>query len=49
MRAALSRVETEMLKGHLGHCIESAIVSGDQAEQRKKAGELIELLERAAR
>ena len=49
VRAALARVETEMLKGHLGHCIESAIVSGNQAEQRQKASELIELLERAAR
>jgi DNA-binding FrmR family transcriptional regulator len=48
-RAALGRVETEMLKQHLDHCIESAIVSGDQAEQRRKAGELIELLERATR
>ncbi len=49
VRAALGRVETEMLKDHLDHCIESAIVSGDQAEQRRKAGELIELLERGAR
>ncbi|HZZ87681.1 MAG TPA: metal-sensitive transcriptional regulator [Caulobacteraceae bacterium] len=49
IRAALSRVEGEMLKGHLNHCIESAIVRGDQAEQRQKASELIELLERAAR
>ena len=49
VRAALSRVETEMLKDHLDHCIESAIVRGDQAEQRQKAAELIELLERAAR
>lgn len=49
IRAALTRVESEMLKGHLDHCIESAIVSGDQAEQRKKAGELIALLERTAR
>jgi DNA-binding FrmR family transcriptional regulator len=49
VRVALSRVETEMLKDHLGSCIESAIVRGDQAEQRKKAEELIELLERAAR
>ena len=47
IRAAVARVESEMLKGHLGHCIESAIVSGDQAEQRRKAGELIELLDRA--
>jgi DNA-binding FrmR family transcriptional regulator len=49
VRAALVRVETEMLKAHLDHCIESAIVGGDADEQRKKAGELIELLERSAR
>jgi DNA-binding FrmR family transcriptional regulator len=49
VRAALVRVETEMLKDHLGHCIESAIVSGNAKEQRKKASELIELLERRAR
>jgi DNA-binding FrmR family transcriptional regulator len=47
VRAALGRVESELLKGHLGHCIEGAIVSGDAAEQRKKAAELIQLLERA--
>ncbi len=47
VRAALAKVETEMLKDHLGHCIESAIVSGDAAEQRQKAAELIQLLERA--
>lgn len=49
VRAALTRVESEMLKGHLDHCIESAIVRGDKAEQRQKASELIELLERVAR
>jgi DNA-binding FrmR family transcriptional regulator len=49
VRAALGRVETEMLKNHLDHCIESAIVSGDAQEQRKKAGELIELLGRTSR
>ena len=49
VRAALSRVETEMLKDHLGHCIEAAITGGDPAEQRRKAGELVELLERSAR
>jgi DNA-binding FrmR family transcriptional regulator len=49
IRAALARVETELLKDHLGHCIEGAIVSGDRDEQRRKAAELIELLERGAR
>ena len=48
VRAALSRVETEMLKDHLGHCIETAIAGGDVAEQRQKAAELIQLLERSA-
>jgi len=48
-RAALAKVETEMLRDHLGHCIEGAIVSGDRDEQRKKASELIQLLERTAR
>ncbi|WP_332766567.1 metal-sensitive transcriptional regulator [Phenylobacterium sp.] len=49
VRAALSRVEAEMLKDHLSHCIEGAIISGDVQEQRKKAGELIELLGRVSR
>ena len=49
VRAALARVETEMLKDHLGHCIEGAIVSGDKAAQRQKSAELIQLLERATR
>jgi DNA-binding FrmR family transcriptional regulator len=46
-RAALAKVESEMLKTHLSHCIEGAIVSGNADEQRTKARELIELLERA--
>lgn len=46
VRAAVARVETEMLREHLSHCIEGAIVAGDVVEQRKKAAELVELLER---
>ena len=49
VRAALAKVETELLKDHLGHCIEGAIVSGDKEEQRRKAAELIQLLERGIR
>ena len=48
-RAALARVETEMLKDQLGRCVEAAIVGGDVVEQRARAGELIQLLERSAR
>ena len=49
VRAALSRVETELLKDHLNHCIVGAIEGGDPEDQRRKAGELIELLERSAK
>jgi len=45
-RAAMAKVESEMLKTHLNHCIEGAIVSGDAEDQRAKARELIELMER---
>jgi DNA-binding FrmR family transcriptional regulator len=47
VRAALSRVETAMLQVHLGQCIEGAISGGDIDDQRAKAAELIQLLERA--
>ena len=47
VRAALAKVETTMLKEHLGHCVEKAITSGDPAEQRAKVTELVELLDRA--
>jgi DNA-binding FrmR family transcriptional regulator len=49
VRSALAKVENELLQNHLHHCIEGAIVSGNANEQRKKATELIELLDRAAR
>ena len=49
VRAALRRVEEEILREHVSHCVEHAIVSGNKAEQRRKVGELIEVLSRANR
>lgn len=49
VRAALAGIEAEMLKNHLHHCVEGAIVSGNAEDQRRKARELIELLGRAPR
>jgi len=46
IKAALGQFENEMLKGHLSHCVEDAIVSGDPAEQRRKIEEIIALLDR---
>jgi len=49
VRAALRRVEEEILREHIAHCVEHAIESGDVGEQRKKVAELMEVLSRAAR
>ena len=44
--AALKRVETEILKDHIGHCVEHAIRSGNKAAQREKVSELVATLAR---
>lgn len=49
VRAALAKVETEMLSDHLHHCVEGAFHSGSVNDQRQKAAELITLLKRSAR
>lgn len=46
VRAALKRVEEEILKDHVGHCVENAIQSGDKDEQRQKVAELVSVLGR---
>jgi len=48
IRAALGKVETEVLKDHADHCIADAISSGSEDEQKKKFSELIELFGRYA-
>lgn len=49
VRAALRRVEEEILRDHVAHCVEHAIVSGNKAEQRKKIAELMDVVGRANR
>lgn len=49
VRAALRRVEEEILRDHVSHCVEHAISSGDADEQRKKIAELMDVLGRAQR
>lgn len=44
VRAALKKVEDEVLKDHVSHCVEHAIISGDEGEQRQKVQELLDLL-----
>ena len=49
VRAALRRLEEEILRDHVAHCVEHAIASGDKADQRKKIEELMAVLRRADR
>jgi CsoR family transcriptional regulator, copper-sensing transcriptional repressor len=49
VRAALRRVEEEILRDHVAHCVEDAIASGNKTEQRRKVAELMDVLGRAAR
>jgi CsoR family transcriptional regulator, copper-sensing transcriptional repressor len=49
VKAALNKVEEEILRDHVEHCVEHAIASGDKAEQRKKVTELLDVLGRAGR
>jgi len=48
-RAALRRVEEEILRDHVAHCVEHAISSGDKADQRRKIAELMDVISRAER
>jgi CsoR family transcriptional regulator, copper-sensing transcriptional repressor len=49
IRAALARVEGEIIKDHVGYCVEHAIMSGDKGEQRRKVVELVDTLGRMGR
>ena len=49
VRAALRRLEEEVLRDHVGHCVEHAIASGNKVEQRQKIEELMAVVSRADR
>jgi DNA-binding FrmR family transcriptional regulator len=47
--AALRRVEEEVLRDHVSHCVEHAITSGNKADQREKIAELMAVIGRSDR
>jgi CsoR family transcriptional regulator, copper-sensing transcriptional repressor len=49
VRAALRRVEEEVLRDHVAHCVEHAITSGNKADQREKIAELMAVIGRSDR
>ncbi|MGD9714475.1 MAG: metal-sensitive transcriptional regulator [Thermomicrobiales bacterium] len=49
VRAALRRLEEEILRDHVSHCVEHAISSGNKTDQRRKIEELMAVVSRADR
>jgi len=49
VRAALHKVEEEVLRDHVAHCVADAFSSGDVLEQQQKVEELIGAIGRITR
>lgn len=47
VKAALKRVEDEILKDHISHCVAHAIQSGSEQERNGKIDELLDVLARS--
>ena len=47
VKAALSKVENQVLRSHAACCVEDAIASGNAAQQRAKFTELVEVFAKA--
>jgi DNA-binding FrmR family transcriptional regulator len=49
VRAALHKVEEQVLRDHVSHCVAGAFTSGDVVEQRHKVEELVATIARMTR
>nr|WP_283949947.1 metal-sensitive transcriptional regulator [Limobrevibacterium gyesilva] len=49
VRAALHKVEEQILRDHVSHCVAEAFMSGDVNEQRHKVDELVATVARMTR
>ena len=49
VRAALHKVEAEVLRSHVAHCVADAFASGDVEGQRQKIAELVDTMGRITR
>ena len=45
-KAALGKIETELLRLHAGECVDHALKEGTMAQKRAKIVELVDLFER---
>jgi DNA-binding FrmR family transcriptional regulator len=47
VRAALKRLEHELLRDHVGHCVREAMQGGNAREQERKIEELMSVIGRS--
>lgn len=48
VRAALKRVEHELLRDHVGHCVRDAMQVGSAKQQQEKIDELMNVIARSS-
>ena len=46
VKAALKKLENEILRDHIAHCVEHSMASGDARDRRQKVAELVDILGR---
>ena len=46
VQAALHKVEEQVLRDHMSHCVAGALAAGDVIEQRNKIEELVATIDR---
>ena len=49
IKSAVARVEDAILKDHSATCVDTAIASGNESDQRKKFEELVDLIAKTKR
>jgi DNA-binding FrmR family transcriptional regulator len=49
IRAALRKAEDGILRDHIAHCVNHAIMAGDHDDQRRKIEEIVDVLGRSGR
>lgn len=49
VRAALHKVEEQVLRDHVSHCVAAAFAAGDSVEERRRVEELVDTIGRMTR
>ena len=48
-QSILAKINRQVLRGHMEHCVRQAFLSGDEGSEQQKIEEILDLLEKMAR